>query len=135
MERFDKVIKLKEKIEDELEAWLIEYPFNDLNSECLYNEEQSGYIRELYALLKLKNYLHQPDCFCQKCNIDNYIIDDKTFDIMLSADFNIVLRYFLVIVDGSDYNTLDNKINDYLFEYELVSVMDQTLFEAHKELG
>lgn len=129
--RREKIRKLKEKIMSEIEKEI-----RNCKKELQSNIQDKDFdycIRDSFALLELKRYIENDNCFMRyeaKYNdkdIVIYMVSDKDLDIWLQKDYSFVENYLLK-EEEAGYNIFPI-LNDKYFGYNFTNIFDSILYD------
>ena len=132
--RREKVNKLKRKILSEINSrisYIKAHMITDTN-----NKYFDLFIKTSYALLRLKEYIEDDNCFMEYVakyhneDIVIYIVSDKNLNIWMSDDYSFISIYLLNAED-IDYN-VDFILTDQYFEYNFTSICESILYDKRQ---
>ena len=123
--RDEKIIKLKNKILNEIDALLKKYKTTAVQAESSM-ETFEFVVKDSFVLLKLKDYVSNPASFNQMRD-KNYIISNLHIDMWLQEDY-IFAFDFLSNAEDHDYNVIP-LLNDNFFEFYFTDIVDEVLYE------
>lgn len=123
--RDEKIIKLKNKILNEIDALLKKYKTTAVQAESSM-ETFEFVIKNSFVLLKLKDYVSNPASFNQMRD-KNYIISNLHIDMWLQKDFAFAFN-FLIDAELHNHNVIP-LLNDNFFEFYFTDIVDEVLYE------
>lgn len=132
--RREKVNKLKRKILSEINSrisYIKAHMITDTN-----NKYFDLFIKTSYALLRLKEYIEDDNCFMEYVakypneDIVVYIVSDKNLNIWMQDDYSFIPIYLLKAED-IDYN-VDSILTDKYFEYNFTSICESILYDKRQ---
>lgn len=137
-----KVEKVKQKILKEIEEYstkvLKRGIQNYLKEKNADEELWNSLIMEEHALLKLKEYIQNPNCFQEIIDIHPeldviiYYVTDKTLDIWLQEDFNFTFR-FLNTLENMEVPDVFVLLDDDFLDHNIGSIIDRVLYDQSKK--
>lgn len=128
--RDEKIMKLKNKILNEIDALLKKYKTTAVQAESSM-ETFEFVIKNSFVLLKLKDYVSNTASFNQMRD-KNYIISNLHIDMWLQEDYDFVFD-FLSNAEDHDYNVIP-LLNDNFFESYFTDIVDEILYKQKDKL-
>lgn len=129
-QRDEKIIKLKNKILNEIDSLLKKYKTTAVQAESSM-ETFEFVVKNSFALLKLKDYVNNPASFNQ-IRDKSYIISDLHINMWLQKDYDFAFD-FLSNAEDHDYNVIP-LLNDNFFESYFTDIVDEILYKQKDKL-
>lgn len=134
--RREKVEKVKNKILSEIYERLYAYKRRIQQNTEISDEEFDYCVRKSFALLELKKYLLNDNCFMSyeakygDKDIVIYMVSEKELNIWAQKNYNFVFN-FLRKVEENEYNVYP-LLNDRFFGYNFTDAFDHILYDENE---
>ena len=135
--RLEKVRKVKNKILSELYERLYAYKRRVQQNTEISDEDFDYCIRKIFALLELKKYLLNDNCFMgYEAKYGNediviYMVSEKDLNVWAQKNYNFIFN-FLHRVEENEYN-VSQLLNDRFFGYDFTDAFDHILYDENYE--
>ena len=123
--RDEKIMKLKNKILNEIDALLKKYKTTAVQAESSM-ETFEFVVKNSFVLLKLKDYVSNPASFNQMRD-KNYIISNLHIDMWLQEDYDFAFD-FLSNAEDHGYNVIP-LLNDIFFELYFTDIVAEIIYK------
>ena len=134
MTREEKVAKLKEKIKNEIKAWIEFNSTLDINEETFYESETFYQIAEPLIVRSLYDYINNDQSFMEYYKRYNdgtpvYVLEERMIDRFLFDDFNFLLNFIIRCTEDNTPLFLGNCMNDRFINFEVMDIIESILID------